>query len=74
MRSSSLSSIRETWFSPLSCILIAAGSGFLACYISGFVSIRLAVALPLFCLLLLATKQLRKSDWVYVIQLFRNKK
>jgi O-antigen/teichoic acid export membrane protein len=74
MRSSSLSSIRETWLSPLTCGLIAVGCGFLGCYISGSVLIRLAVASLLFCLLIIATKQFRKNDWVYVFQLFRDKK
>jgi O-antigen/teichoic acid export membrane protein len=74
MRSSSLASIRETWLSPFTCLLIAIGSAVLACDISDSVFIRLAIALSLFCLLLLATKQLRKSDLVYVLQLFRNKK
>jgi peptidoglycan biosynthesis protein MviN/MurJ (putative lipid II flippase) len=73
MRSSPLSSIRETWLSPLLCLMLATGSGFLACYLSGSVFIRLAIAPPLFCLLLLATKQLRKSDILYVLQAVRNK-
>lgn len=74
MRSSSLSMIRETWLSPLTCLLIAAASGFTAIYVSGNLLIRLAIAIPLFSLLLLATKQLRITDWVYILQLSRVKK
>lgn len=74
MRSSSLSKIKETWISPIIFLLIAGGCGFLAFYLSTSVFIRLAIALPLFCLLLLATKQLRKSDIHYMLYTFRAKK
>ena len=74
MRSSGLSVIRETWFSPFVCLIIAVACRFIAFYISESLHIRLLVAIPLFCLLLLATKQLRKSDWIYMLRIFRAKK
>jgi O-antigen/teichoic acid export membrane protein len=73
MRSSSLSSISESWTSPLSCVLAAFASGFLAFYTSDALLIRLLIALPVFCFLLLATKQLRKSDMGYISRLFKTK-
>jgi O-antigen/teichoic acid export membrane protein len=71
MRSSSLSAIREMWLSPLLCLLISAGSGFSAYFLSDSPLVRLAIAVPLFCFLLLATKQLRKSDLIYMLHLFK---
>ncbi|MEI9807326.1 MAG: oligosaccharide flippase family protein [Bacteroidota bacterium] len=72
MRSSSLSKIKESWLSPVICIAVAAISGLSAMYISGSLYIRLIIALPLFCLLLLATKQLRKTDWIYMLRVYRS--
>jgi len=74
MRSSHLSIIKETWLSPITCLIIASVSGFTAIYVSDSLLIRFAVAMPLFCLLLLATKQLRKPDWIYMFHLLRPKK
>jgi O-antigen/teichoic acid export membrane protein len=65
MRSSSLSQIRETWLSPLVCMALAFFSGFTVHYLFDSLFIQLIIALPVFCLLLLATKQLRKSDRMY---------
>jgi O-antigen/teichoic acid export membrane protein len=73
LRSSSLSAIKETWLSPLTCLLIAAVSGSAALYITDSLITRLAIALVLFCLLLLATKQLRKSDMEYMSSFFASK-
>jgi O-antigen/teichoic acid export membrane protein len=72
-RSSALSILKDTWRSPLICMLIAFSSGFIAFYISGSVVLRLTIGLPLFCLLVLATKQLRKSDIEYILYLSRKK-
>ncbi len=74
MRVSPLSAIRETWLSPVTCLLAAAASGFIAIIISGSLPVRVGVALPIFCLLLLATKQLRKSDWRDMLHFFQLRK
>jgi len=68
MRSSELSGIRETWLSLLICIAVSMASGFLAFYLFKNTASRLAFSLPLFFLLLLATRQLRISDMRYVFQ------
>jgi O-antigen/teichoic acid export membrane protein len=74
MRSSELSKIRETWQSLLICIIAAAGSGFAAFYIFDNVLFRLAFALPLFSLLLIATRQFRINDIAFVLQSLKKKK
>jgi O-antigen/teichoic acid export membrane protein len=74
MRSSALSKIRETWQSLLICFMAAAGSGFAAFYIFDNVLYRLAFALPIFSLLLLATRQLRINDIINVLQSVKKKK
>lgn len=73
MRSSRLSQIRDTWQSLLVCLFSAVASGFLACYIFDAAAWRLAVAIPLFFLILLATDQWKINDIRYVIQLLRQK-
>ena len=74
MRTSFLSRIRETWLSPLICMLAAVICGWLACYLSLSLPIRLITGILLFFLLLLATKQLKKSDIRLVVKLFRSGK
>jgi O-antigen/teichoic acid export membrane protein len=74
MRSSFLSRIRETWVSPLICLIAAAGSGYTATLLSDSVLIRLVIAVPLFCLLLLATNQIRRNDLGYILHFFSKKK
>lgn len=71
MSFSRLSRLAGTWLSLLCCSLSAAAAGFLAFYTIENAVLRLVVALPVFCLLLLATKQLRTSDWRIVTQWFR---
>ncbi len=74
MRSSSLSKIPETWQSLLICMIAAGGTGFAAFYLTDNVVLRLAFALPVFSFLLLATKQLRINDIVYVLRSVKKKK
>lgn len=73
MRVSALSKIRETWQSLLICSIAAVGSGFAAFYLFNSTLWRLAFALPLFFLLVVATRQLRINDMIYVLQSFRKK-
>jgi O-antigen/teichoic acid export membrane protein len=73
MSFSRLSKLPDTWLSPLCSCTAAAAAGFLAVFITENAVLRLALALPVFCLLLLATKQLRKSDIRIVVQWFRPK-
>lgn len=68
MRLSELSRIPETWSSLLYCAGAAALSGFSATYISAEPHWRLAIALPLFFSLLVATKQLKSSDMMFIRQ------
>ncbi len=74
MRSSELSKIRETWQSLFICLTAAGCSGFAAFYFLDDILWRLVFALSLFFILLLATRQLRTNDMIYVLQLVRNKK
>jgi O-antigen/teichoic acid export membrane protein len=74
MRSSFLSRISETWVSPFICLIAAAGSGYIATLSTESVALRLVIAVPLFCLLLLATKQIRKNDLGYILHFFSKKK
>jgi O-antigen/teichoic acid export membrane protein len=70
---SGLSKLRDTWLSPLCSCAAASAAGFLAFFLTENGWLRLALALPVFCLLLLATKQLRTSDIRIVRQWFRPK-
>lgn len=70
---SPLSKLRDTWWSPLCSCAAAAAGGFLAFFLTENPWLRLVVALPVFCLLLLATKQLRTSDIRIVTQWLRPK-
>jgi len=74
MRTSFLSRVKETWLSPFVCMLIAGICGFLANYLSAALPIRLITSILLFFLLLLATKQLHKSDIKLIVKLFRSGK
>ncbi|MDP4262631.1 MAG: oligosaccharide flippase family protein [Bacteroidota bacterium] len=74
MRSSELSKIKETWQSLFTCLAIAVASGFCGVYFFDTAWLRLLVVLPLFFLLLLATRQLRIHDITFVLQLVRKKK
>jgi O-antigen/teichoic acid export membrane protein len=71
MRSSFISRIKETWLSPVLCLSVAGICGFLVCYIFPSLSIRLLTGILLYFILLLATKQLKKSDISQVVKLFR---
>lgn len=66
LRNSALLPIHESWSSPVLCLVLAFLTGWLSWQITDHVVFRLLIALPSFCLLLLATKQLRKSDWIYI--------
>ena len=73
MRSSELSAIKETWQSLLICIIAACISGFVSVSFFELVAWRLAIAVPLFFLLLVATGQLRMNDIRYMFLLFNKK-
>ncbi|GEM_PF-196043 len=73
MRSSFLSAIRQTWLSPLLCSASALAAGFPAVHYFESPWLRLAAGIPIYCLLLLATKQLRKSDWKYITQFWKSR-
>lgn len=73
MRSSRLAAVRELWLSPLTCGAAAILCGFISVYITDSLFLRLVLALPSFCFLLLATKQLQKSDMEYMLQFLRKK-
>jgi O-antigen/teichoic acid export membrane protein len=68
LRSSKLSGIKETWQSLLICLFAAIGSGLASFYFFEEMFMRLAFALALFFLIVLATRQLRISDIRYVFQ------
>lgn len=68
MRSSALSKIRETWQSLFICFMTAAGSGLAAFCLFDNVLWRLVLALPLFFLLLLATRQWRINEFRYILK------
>lgn len=74
MKSSKLSGIRETWLSLFICLAAALISGWSAFYLFDNITLQLGFAILLFFLIILATRQLRKSDIIYVIQLVRTKK
>jgi O-antigen/teichoic acid export membrane protein len=74
MRSSALSRIRETWQSLIICMIAATCSGLAAYYLFDNVVWRLLFALPVFSFLLLATKQLRINDIVYIFQSTKKEK
>lgn len=74
MRSSPLHTIKELWQSLLTCFLAAWLSGFSGFYLLENTFARLAFSIPLFFLLLMATRQLRKSDIAYVLQLVKKHK
>ena len=63
LRASVLSSFRESYTAPLICIAAAGSSGYIAVLVTNHILLRIAIAFIIFCLLLLATKQLQKSDW-----------
>lgn len=69
LRTSFLKKIPGMISSPLLCLGVAVASGLVAFQLTESPAGRLAVAIPLYCLLLLATKQLRKSDIKYVLDL-----
>ncbi|MBC7949414.1 MAG: oligosaccharide flippase family protein [Chitinophagaceae bacterium] len=73
LRASTLFTIRDTWISPIACIASAAASGLLAVYLTESAFFRLAIGLPVFFSLLLATKQLRKSDWTDMLRFSRER-
>ena len=71
MRSSELSKIKATWRSLIVCMGAAVFSGYATIRFLDNSCWRLALALPLFILLLLATGQIRKNDINFVRQLIR---
>jgi O-antigen/teichoic acid export membrane protein len=73
MRSSELSKIKATWQSLIVCMGVAVFSGYAAIRFLENIGWRLAMALPLFILLLLATGQIRKTDLNFVRQLIGKK-
>ena len=74
MRSSVLSKIKEMWQSLVICFIAAAGSGLAAFYVFENVIWRLVFALPLFSFLLLATRQLRISDMLFILRSVKQKR
>ncbi|MFC0773505.1 oligosaccharide flippase family protein [Terrimonas alba] len=74
MRSSPLSKTRESWQSLIICLLAATLGGFGAFFLFQSTAWRLAFATCLFFLLLLATRQLRSTDLLYVIQTVKKNK
>ncbi len=74
MRSSLFSKIKETWCSLLICMISAAISGFSAYYLFREITYQLLFATGLFFLLIIATRQLRRSDIVYTLQAIRRRK
>lgn len=72
-RASFLSQVRESWTAPLLCIGNAVLSGIGACQLAESLPWRLFLAISFYFILLLATRQLQKSDIKY-IQLLFNKK
>ena len=73
MRSSVLSKVRETWVSLLICLFAATGSGFLALYLFQTLFAQLGFSLLLFFTIILATKQVKKTDITFVFQIVRKK-
>jgi hypothetical protein len=63
LRTSILSRFRESWLAPFTCLSAAATGGIIASITTSNTLLRLGIAFTIFCLALLATKQLRKSDW-----------
>jgi O-antigen/teichoic acid export membrane protein len=74
MRSSVLSKIRETWQSLFICMIAAILSGLSAFYFFHTLLAHLVFALPVFFLLLVATRQLQINDWIYISRSWRKKK
>ncbi len=73
MSTSGLRKIRETWFSLIICSGIALLTGFAAYYITASPYLRLGIAIPAYLLLILATRQLRISDFREVARLLQRK-
>lgn len=73
MKSSFLSKQSETWLSPFICLAVAATSGLVAMNISESLIIRITFAISAFCILLVATKQLKKDDLEYIFRLLSKK-
>ena len=63
LRNSILARFTESYVAPFTCLAAAAASGCLSVLATNNTLYRICLALVMFCLLLLATKQLRKSDW-----------
>jgi O-antigen/teichoic acid export membrane protein len=73
LRTSFLRSVKDTYLSPLLCLVAGIGSGLAGYFLAETAASRLLVAVPLYSFLLLATKQLRKSDIRYVADLASKK-
>ncbi|HEX5654351.1 MAG TPA: hypothetical protein VFX58_14815, partial [Chitinophagaceae bacterium] len=74
LRYTGLYRLRETWLSPLLCMGAALVSGVPAFLLTDEHWIRLAISLPVYSFLLLATKQLCISDIRYIVGLVNLKK
>jgi hypothetical protein len=74
LRSSLLVSLREARLSPVLCLLAALGGGYLSAYLTDVITVRLIIAIVIYCILLLGMGQLRRDDLKYFFHLFRSKK
>jgi len=74
MRSSSLSTIKETWRSLIICLLIAATSGIAVFYFLDSLALRILFATISFFVLLAAFGQLKKSDLHYLTSMLVKQK
>ena len=73
LRFSLIRQIRESWQSPLIHLAAAAIAGIPVFYLVDQPLLKVALAVPIYCLLLLATKQLRSSDLSYVFRIINRK-
>ncbi|MFN8290130.1 MAG: oligosaccharide flippase family protein [Chitinophagaceae bacterium] len=74
LRTSSLSRIKETWTALLTCMAIAFTAGLLSVYFFRGLVLQLALASAFYCLLAMATGQIRKSDTAGLRRLIRKKR
>ena len=70
LRSSALVHIRASWLPLLSCILISLLSGFIGSYFFSSVIMKLLVAVLLYIVLIVITKQVQKKDMFVVRKYF----
>lgn len=69
IRFSYLPGIKQSWLPLLLCTATAAATGFAVLYFIDNLPLQLITATGFYLLLALATRQLQKSDWRYIIRL-----